>query len=298
MSSLPVLFGANVDPLALPLGRSLEQARLIDGLGLDLLTVQDHPYQPSFDDTWTLLTFLAARTRNVILVPTVSSLPLRPPAVLAKAAATLDRLSGARIQLGLGTGAFWEAVEAMGGPRRGPREAVDALEEAIDVVRAMWSGERSARVRGEHYRLAGVRPGSAPSPGLGIWLGAYGPRMLALTGARADGWLPSYAYLGLDALPAAVRRIDEAAAQAGRDPASIRKIYNISGVIEAGSTGPFRGPVGQWTDRLVELVRTVGMNGFVLWPERDHDQQIRTFATEVVPAVRAALANDPTQILG
>jgi hypothetical protein len=113
--------------------------------------------------------------------------------------------------------------------------------------------------------------------------------MLALTGARADGWLPSYAYLGLDALLAAVCRIDEASAKAGRDPASIRKVYNISGVIEADSTGPFRGPAAQWTERLVELVPTVGMNGFVLWPERDHEQQIRTFATEVVPAVRAAL---------
>jgi alkanesulfonate monooxygenase SsuD/methylene tetrahydromethanopterin reductase-like flavin-dependent oxidoreductase (luciferase family) len=175
MPPLPVLFGANVDPLALPSGRSLEQAQLVDGLGLDLLTIQDHPYQPSFDDTWTLLTFLAARTRNTTLVPTVSSPPLRPPAVLAKAAATLDRLSGARVQLGLGTGAFWEAVEAMGGPRRAPKEAVDALEEALDVVRAMWSGERSARVRGEHYRLAGVRPGPRAEPGAGDLAGRVRP---------------------------------------------------------------------------------------------------------------------------
>jgi alkanesulfonate monooxygenase SsuD/methylene tetrahydromethanopterin reductase-like flavin-dependent oxidoreductase (luciferase family) len=86
---LPVLFGANVEPNTLPVGRSSEQALLIDSLGLDLLTIQDHPYQAAFDDTWTLLTFLAARTRHVTLVPTVSSLPLRPPAVLAKAAATL-----------------------------------------------------------------------------------------------------------------------------------------------------------------------------------------------------------------
>ncbi len=75
--SLPVMFGANADPLALPVGRSGEQALLTDGLGLVLLTLQDHPYQASFEDTWTLLSSLAARTRHVTLVPTVSSLPLR-----------------------------------------------------------------------------------------------------------------------------------------------------------------------------------------------------------------------------
>ncbi|MCX4993594.1 LLM class flavin-dependent oxidoreductase [Streptomyces sp. NBC_00568] len=287
--SLPVLFGANVDPLAFPLGRSGEHALLIDSLGLDLLTIQDHPYQESFDDTWTLLSFLAARTKNVTLVPTVASLPLRPPAVLAKAAATLDRLSGSRVQLGLGAGAFWEAIEAMGGLHKEPKRAVDALDEAITVVRAMWSGQRSVRVRGEHYSLAGVRPGPAPSPGLGLWLGSYGPRMLALTGARADGWLPSHAYLGLDALPAAVGRVNDAAAAAGRDPSMLRKVYNIAGTIQSAADGPFRGPAAQWAETIVELAATVGMNGFVIWPERDHAEQIRAFATEVVPAVREAL---------
>ncbi|WP_230529104.1 LLM class flavin-dependent oxidoreductase, partial [Streptomyces coeruleorubidus] len=158
------------------------------------------------------------------------------------------------------------------------------------VIRAMWSGERSVRTHGAHYALAGVHPGPAPAPGLGLWLGSYGPRMLALTGAKADGWLPSHAYLGLDALPTAVRRIDDAALAAGRDPDTIRRVYNIAGVIQPESAGPFQGPAVQWTEHLVTLVRTVGMNGFVIWPERDHGQQIRAFAAEVVPAVREALA--------
>jgi len=86
------------------------------------------------------------------------------------------------------------------------------------VIRAMWSGQRSVRVTGRYYRLPGTHPGPQPGPGLGVWLGAYGPRMLALTGAKADGWMPSHGYLGLDKLGAASRRIDESAAQAGRDP--------------------------------------------------------------------------------
>ena len=68
------------------------------------------------------------------LVPTVATLPLRPPAVLAKSAASLDLLAGGRVQLGLGAGAFWDAIAAMGGPRRGPREAVAALDEAIQTT--------------------------------------------------------------------------------------------------------------------------------------------------------------------
>lgn len=287
--TLPVLFGANVDPVWQPPDAPLRHARAAERLGLDLVTIQDHPYQAAFYDAWTLLTYLAGRTERVTLVPTVATLPLRPPAVLAKSAASLDLLTGGRVQLGLGTGAFWAAIAAMGGPRRGPREAVDALDEAMQVIRAMWSEERSVRVTGRHYSLAGIRPGPHPSPGLGIWLGAYGPRMLALTGAKADGWMPSHAFLGLDRLGEAVTRINDAATAAGRDPARLRKIYNISGLIGRESDEPFQGSVSQWTDQLTSLVTEQGMNGFVFWPADEHENQLVRFAEEVVPAVRAAL---------
>ncbi|WP_256974332.1 LLM class flavin-dependent oxidoreductase [Rhodococcus sp. NCIMB 12038] len=130
-----------------------------------------------------------------MLVPTVATLPLRPPTILAKAAASLDLLTEGRLRLGLGAGAFWDAIVAMDGPRRSPREAADALEEAVGVVRALWSGERLVPVDGQYYHLSGVHPGPTPSRHLGIWLGAYGPRMLRLTGQAADGWLPSLSYL-------------------------------------------------------------------------------------------------------
>ncbi|MCF6421346.1 MULTISPECIES: LLM class flavin-dependent oxidoreductase [Amycolatopsis] len=288
--ALPVLFGANVDPVWRQPDAPLRQARAAERLGLDLVTVQDHPYQSAFYDTWTLVTYLVASTERVTLVPTVSSLPLRPPAVLAKSAASLDLLSGGRIQLGLGAGAFWEAIEAMGGPRRDRKEAVDALAEAVTVVRAMWSGERSVRTTGRYYALSGVHPGPRPGRGLGLWLGAYGPRTLALTGARADGWLPSHAYLGLDRLGDAVRRIDDAAAGAGRDPAGIRKVYNVSGVIGGADRGAFHGPLSRWRDDVVTSITEHGMNGIVFWPGDDHERQLEIFAEELVPLVREDLA--------
>jgi alkanesulfonate monooxygenase SsuD/methylene tetrahydromethanopterin reductase-like flavin-dependent oxidoreductase (luciferase family) len=287
--TLPVLFGANVDPLWQPADLPVRHALSVERLGLDLVTIQDHPYQAAFYDAWTLLTYLAGRTERVTLVPTVATLPLRPPAMLAKSAATLDLLSGGRVRLGLGAGAFWDAIAAMGGPRRSPKEAVAALAEAVEVISAMWSDERAVTVKGEYYRIAGVHPGPRPSAGLGGWLGAYGPRMLALTGAAADGWLPSHAFLGVDALPAAIRRIDDAALAAGRDPAGLRKVYNISGLVGPETDEPFRGSVAQWVEQLA-AVHALGMNGFVYWPADDHERQIARFAEEVVPAVRAALA--------
>src|SRR3712207_7009897 len=86
-----------VDPAA-----TVEQIVAADRSGLDLAGVQDHPYQRRFLDTWTLLSFAAARTERIQLVPDVANLPLRPPALLAKAAASLDLLSGGRAEVGLG----------------------------------------------------------------------------------------------------------------------------------------------------------------------------------------------------
>src|SRR4029079_9548628 len=144
-----------------------------------------------FLDTWTLLAYAAARTERITLLPDVLNLPLRQPAVLAKSAASLDVLSGGRFELGLGAGAFWDGIAAMGGPRRAPGESVEALEEAIAILRAAWSGERSVTFAGDHYTVRGFHPGPPPAHDIGIWLGAYGPRMQRIVGRLADGWVPS-----------------------------------------------------------------------------------------------------------
>jgi alkanesulfonate monooxygenase SsuD/methylene tetrahydromethanopterin reductase-like flavin-dependent oxidoreductase (luciferase family) len=141
--------------------------------------------------------------------------------VLAKTAGSLDRLSGGRFELALGAGSFWDAIVAMGGPRRSPREALDALAEAIGVIRLMWSGERSVSVEGEHYGLRGVHPGEAPPHPIGIWVGGYGPRMLRLIGRLADGWIPSYGFASTEALRAGNEAIDRAAHETGRDPRDV-----------------------------------------------------------------------------
>jgi alkanesulfonate monooxygenase SsuD/methylene tetrahydromethanopterin reductase-like flavin-dependent oxidoreductase (luciferase family) len=200
-----------------------------DRAGLDLVGVQDHPYQRRFFDTWTLLSYVAARTERISLVPDVLNLPLRQPAVAAKAAASLDVLSSGRVELGLGAGSFWDAIVAMGGPRRTPGESVTALEEAMKIMRAFLDMDPSVSLDGEHHQAKGAKPGPAPAHRIGLWVGAYRPRMLRLTGRLGDGWLPSLGRLPPDEIAARHQIIDEAARRAGRDPSDIVRAVNVGG---------------------------------------------------------------------
>ncbi|MBH0778882.1 LLM class flavin-dependent oxidoreductase [Nocardia bovistercoris] len=291
-ASSRVDFGLFLIPEADNYHELTELVTYADTAGLDLVGIQDHPYQRRFFDTWTLLTALAVRTSRLRWFPDVANLPLRNPAVLAKAVASLDIITGGRVHLGLGAGAFHDAIVAMGGPRHEGRDAVLALGEAMAVIRAMWSDERSVRVLGRFHTLDGAHPGPAPSRDPGIWLGAKGPRMLALTGYAADGWLPSSGWAPPEFLTEANKRIDEAAATAGRDPSAVRRIYNVSGAItdEGVDRGFLEGPASRWVDELTALHHDQRVDGFVFWPmEGEPFDQIRRYSEQVVPAVRAAV---------
>ncbi len=266
----------------------LSIAQEVERLGLDYIAVQDHPYQRRFVDTWTLLGMIAAKTSRIGLLPDVTNLPLRPPAVMAKAAATIDVLSGGRFELGLGAGAFWDAIEAYGGPRRSTGDALEAMAEAIEVIRMMWSGDRNLRFDGQYYQLSGAQSGPVPAHPIGIWLGVNGPRALKLAGKVADGWLPSLRG-DLSAIAEKSKRLDDAVAEAGRDPASIRRVINVNGVITDGaSNGLLQGPVNQWVDELTNLVSAYRFDTFIFWGEGG--SQLQRFAEEVAPAVRERVA--------
>lgn len=270
----------------------LSIVREVERLGLDYIAVQDHPYQRRFVDTWALLSMLAASTSQIVLFPDVANLPLRPPAVMAKTAATIDLLSGGRFELGLGAGGFWDAIHAYGGARRSPGEALAALAEAMEVIRMVWSGDRNLRFEGKHYHLRGAHSGPVPAHPIGIWLGVTGRRALRLAGRAADGWVPSFRG-DLQKIGDMAARLDDAAAEAGRDPASIRRILNVNGTITDGaSSGILHGPVDQWVDELTDLAVTYGFDTFILWAEGEG--QLSKFAEEVMPGVRAQVAAERT----
>ncbi|WP_261561802.1 LLM class flavin-dependent oxidoreductase [Frankia tisae] len=283
-----LLFGTFISPANRPAGAPVELAALADRAGLDLATFQDHPYQPGFHDTWTLMSYIAARTERISLTANVLNLPLRQPVVVARAAASLDLLTGGRVELGLGAGAFWDAIEAAGGRRLSPAQSVVALAEAIDVIRGVWDAQRAGgvRVEGDFYRVVGAKRGPAPAHDIGIWLGAYKPRMLHLTGHVADGWLPSLAYLpgGPTDLAASNAQVDEGAKAAGRDPRAVRRLLNIAGRFSSSSNGFLDGPPDQWVEELAGLTLEYGISGFILGT--DDPAMVERYAYEIAPAVR------------
>ena len=265
-------------------------AQVAEQQGLDLIGVQDHPYNPDLLDTWTLLSHLAAVTSTIRLFPGVACLPLRPPAVLARSVASLDLLTGGRVELGLGAGYLLESIGRMGGPWLTRGEAVDALADAIEVIRAIWTADKPITLAGGHYPIESVVPGPAPAHPVGIWVGAYQPRMLSLTARLADGWLPSQAYASPDRTRALNARLDDLAVDAGRRPADIVRIYNVNGRFSSAAGGFLDGPPAQWASQLTELVLAQGFSSFLLAPGGDIISSIERFAQEVAPDVRERVA--------
>lgn len=287
-----LVFGTFITPTNRDPQEPVRLAQVTEAAGLDLVTFQDHPYQPAFLDTWTLLSWVAARTERVTVAGNVLNLPLRQPAVLARAVASLDLLSGGRAALGLGAGGFWDPIVGMGGTRLTPGESVDALGEALAIVRGLWdtTERRGLRVDGTHHHVAGAKRGPAPAHDVPIWLGALKPRMLRLIGREADGWLPSLAYLKDGDLARGNAVIDEAAEGAGRHPAEVRRLLNVAGAVAPRREGHLRGPVEQWVDELTELALTEGTGTFVL--AADDPRLIQVYGHEIAPAVREAVARE------
>jgi len=303
VASRALQIGISIIPDTDSLESSRELVRVADEGGLAFVGVQDHPYQHHFFDTWSLIPTLLAETSRISFFTDVASLPLRPPAVMAKAAASLDVLSGGRFELGLGGGANPELIANFGGPRRTPGETVEAIDEAIDVIRLLWSDERSVSYEGKHYRLNDARPGPRPAHPIGIWLGAFKPRMIRLVGRKADGWLPSLGVLTRDEMRAGNQQIDEAAATAGRDPRSIRRLLNVQGLIGDGAPPPradlpvgylagepLAGPAGRWVETITGFVED-GFDTIVFWPVDRSPEQVERLIAEVLPQLAANRAS-------
>ncbi|QJU55205.1 LLM class flavin-dependent oxidoreductase [Herbiconiux sp. KACC 21604] len=269
----PLRFGSFITPIAAAPQHPVDLALLSEELGLDLVTFQDHPYQAAFQDTWTLLAWVAAKTSRIHVSGNVLNLPLRQPAVLARALASLDRLSGGRVELGIGTGGYFDAMATMGAPLLTPPEAVSALDEALDIIRGIWdtTDPTPLHVDGRYHRVAGAARGPAPAHDIPIWVGAYKPRMQRILGRKGDGWLPSLPWLKPGDIERGNQIIDDSARSAGRSPSDVTRLMNITPQYDA--------------DDLAELAVEHGVSVFILGS--DDPRELERFAIQTAPRIRS-----------
>lgn len=268
----PLRFGSFVTPIAAAPHHPVDMAMLSEELGLDLVTFQDHPYQAAFQDTWTLIAWVAAQTSTIHVSGNVLILPLRQPAVLARALASLDRLSDGRVELGIGAGGYFDAMATLGAPLLTPAEAVSGLDEALDIIRGIWDTGTQAplHVEGHYHRVSGAARGPAPAHDIPIWVGAYKPRMQRILGQKGDGWLPSLPWLKPGDIDRGNRVIDDSARKAGRNPREITRLMNVTPQYDA--------------DDMAELALQHGISVFIMGS--DDPQEIRKFAQVSAPRIR------------
>ena len=251
-----------------------------------------HPRSPGRDptyETWTMLCFVAAATSRIRIATRVLGVPYRNPAMVAKMAESLDRLSGGRLILGLGAGSADDEHWAFGLGVRTPKEKTDGLEEAVTIIRGLWS-EPAFTFTGRSYRTEAADIEPKPERRIPIWLGTFAPRALAVTGRLADGWIPSLAYAPPGEIVAMRERLLEAARKAGRDPGDITCAYNVEVRIDEHAAPEPHVVVGAPGAVIETLTRFVqlgfsALNFMVGGP--DADEQAERLAIDVLPALRA-----------
>ncbi|MFB9709391.1 LLM class flavin-dependent oxidoreductase [Streptosporangium sandarakinum] len=281
---MAVVIGLYVDPADHE--TAFAAARLADEGGFGFAAMQDHPYIPGHLEIWTLLTAVAARTTRLKVLTNVANLALRPPAMLAKAAATLDVISGGRVLLGVGAGSPAGDAPSYGAAAPG----LGAFEEALQVLRLMRE-PGPVNFAGRHHRLEEAMPG--PVREVPIWVGAHGPRALALAGRYGDGWqAPANIYVPPSKVAERQRLIDAAAMAARRNPREIHRSYNVVGTITAGGRGseeetrPVQGPPEFWVDMIGRYTTELGFDSVVFAPfGADVLSQAELFAERVLPGL-------------
>jgi len=295
-----VLFGLGLEAGVHQVREMLGHARLADNAGLDFLSIGDHPYFAERLDAYAALGFVLGATTNITGAVIMTNRLSRPAPILARTITGLSTISGGRVILALGAGGMEEEIVALGVPRLSPGARIRALEEAIRVVRALSGGGDPVTFDGEFYHVTGLTPAVAPTPP--IWIGAGGPKGLAVTGRHADGWVPPHLADWRSTRVAEARPIiDEAAASVGRNPTDVDTIYLVSGRVTRDSLPETRddggrwigGGVTQWVDELTFAVLdrdAAGFNYLVRPGDSISDTTLNLWAHEVVPTVREAIA--------
>jgi alkanesulfonate monooxygenase SsuD/methylene tetrahydromethanopterin reductase-like flavin-dependent oxidoreductase (luciferase family) len=282
-----LLFGI-IRNFILPWDQIVEQWLRFEAAGFDSIWGIDHfqrPTDPSDPllESWTGLAALAALTTRARIGILVSSNTFRSPALLAKEAVTVDHISGGRLELGIGAGGFEREHETWGIDYPEPRERVDRLIEAIELIDLLMRND-VVTFEGKHYRVdnAPFRPGPIQKPRPPLTLGAHGPRMLTVVARYADRW---NSYGTVDEMRDRNQTIDCACAAIGRDPHSI--IRSLYARPQAIGFDPWSS-VEAFHD-LVARYRVAGVDEFILEPPRDGQwATMDRIAAQDIPRLREA----------
>jgi alkanesulfonate monooxygenase SsuD/methylene tetrahydromethanopterin reductase-like flavin-dependent oxidoreductase (luciferase family) len=171
---------------------------------------------------FTSLTYFAALHPRLKVGHTVLCQSFRNPALVAKMASTLQYLSGGRYILGIGAGWHEEEYRAYGYDFPSPAVRVEQTEEALQIIRAMWTEEQAA-FEGKHYRVAAARCEPTPDPVPPVMLGAFRPKMLRVAAKYADWW--NVSSTSADDYRRMAEEFERACAEVGRDPLSVRRSW-------------------------------------------------------------------------
>jgi F420-dependent oxidoreductase-like protein len=272
-------FGIDVSQHRLEWSDILDRVRFAEEAGFDGAWVFDH-FQPLYGEGpgpclegWTLLAALAAVTERIRLGTLVTGITYRHPSILATEAVTVDQVSGGRLELAVG--AAWNEGEhrQLGIPFPRVRERAERLEEGIQVMKLLMTGE-DVSFDGRHYRLdhATYRPRPVQQPHPPVWIGARGEQlMLPIVARQADVW---HSYGNAELVGRLSRRIDDLAEQAGRDP---KEILRAGGLSISEPWGEVR--------RRVEQLQAVGIGYLVVsWPKEGRSR-MEEFVQEVMPGL-------------
>ncbi len=291
------VFASNWEPFSFEPKMYEKIAVQAESLGYDFFLVSNHFLRPSIGtqkatsirgestiDTWSILSYVAAKTSRIRVGSLVAPLPLYNPFFLSKIVSSIDVLSGGRMIFGIGAGYDQREFEIYG-TWDNAATRVEKTRESIELIKKLWS-EESVDFNGKFYSAKGVISEPKPSQGssLPIWTGAMGKRTLELTARVADAWIPSLPLGGsLDFYAKSSRKLKSDTQKYGRDV----KMGLLGHIIPEDFKLPFSvvGTLRSCTKTLEEY-RKLGCEYFaaVFLPTKDTLELMKSFHREVVPS--------------
>jgi len=312
-----VLFGANIPQSGSDYNTMRRVVLECEKHGFDFIWISDHLQDISsskpYFESWTTLSALAAETSRVKLTTVLMNNLFRHPSLLAKMSATLDVISNGRLNLGIGAGWYSEECASYGISFPKPLERIQQLEEAIEIIKEMWTRD-DVTFAGKYYSLkkAVLEPKPIQKPHPPIWTGImHGRRRMLRTIAKyADAWTISSLYLPTPEEHRQMKAtLDDCCRAVGRDPNQIQQALGVGCVVSEDEEGvrmkaeKFRptfldvkgysatqmrleGTPPQLIEKLSEYTK-VGVTCFVMnFPDISAIEPIRVFSEKVMPAFK------------